>query len=104
MVEAPAREKLPLGSGAPSGPTGETRSRSLSLGVLVMGLVVSVWLPFSAGGGVLLPVGDGPEPVLSTTWLLMTSIGRSRIDVSLPRRSFGQRTETSKIFSPSIML
>ncbi len=53
-------------------------------------------MPFGFG------VGDGP--VFSTTWLLVTSTGMSRIDVSLPRRSSGQRTVMSKDFSPSVIV
>src|SRR6516162_1759452 len=93
----------PFGSGAPPLPTGETTSRSVILGVLEMGLPVSVTLPLGAGGGTLEPCGDRLPPGDRRTWLLTMSMGMSRMLDSLPRRQEGQRTAMSKIFSPSIM-
>src|SRR6516164_8588396 len=105
MVEAPARSKVPLGSGAPLGPTGPTRSRSLSLGVLLMGLAVLTRLPAVDGDATPEPVGDGVKlgPANGTTWLLVISTCISKIDVSLLLYACGQRRVTSNSFSPSII-
>src|SRR5216683_3544324 len=105
MVEAPARSKEPSRSGAPLRPTGLTRSRSLSRGVLLMGLAVLTRLPAVEGGTTPEPVGDGVKlgPATGTTWLLVMSTCMSRIEDSLLRCHCGQRRLTSKSFSPSIM-
>ena len=66
--------------------------------MLLSGLAVLARLPPTAGGAWPVPVADGvnPGPWGWTTWLLPTSTGMSRIDVSLPRRHAGQRIDTSK--------
>src|SRR5216683_589301 len=105
MVEAPARSKEPSRSGAPLRPTGLTRSRSLSRGVLLIGFAALTRLPAVEGGGTPDPVGDGVKlgPATGTTWLLVMSTCMSRIDVSLLLYAFGQRSVTSNSFSPSII-
>src|ERR1700732_1452009 len=105
MVEAPARSNDPLGSGAPLRPTGLTRSRSLRRGGLLIGLAVLTRLPAVVGGATPDPDGDGvnPGPVTGTTWLLVMSTCMSRIEDSLLRCHSGQRSATSKSFSPSII-
>ena len=44
-----------------------------------------------------------PRGPAADTWLLPTSMGMLRMDDSLCRRDSGQRMETSKNFSPSII-
>src|SRR5580658_5196513 len=105
MVLAPALSHDPLGSGSPFGPTGETTSRKRIRGVLVIGFAVETRDPVLEGSAWPLPVGDGfnAGPVGATTWLLITSMGISRIDVSLARRKAGSRVEISNFRSPSII-
>src|SRR5262245_51681361 len=103
-MEAPGRVKPPR-------PGGLTRSRSRRRGTLL--LVGALFpLPLRAGRVTLVPDGEGlvlgpvkgVGPVAGTmpgvTVLLTTSTGISRIRFSSLRSHGGQRSVTSKVFSP----
>ena len=99
MVEAPARSKLPLGSGGAvvadrGDQVAQRQPRRAADGV---GGVRS-GCRRSAAAGMPVPLGERREAralATGTTWLLVMSTGMSRIDVSLLRSQCGQRSVMS---------